>query len=58
METGTTLKENGLVVAEDVCPVSARLIVNIASMKLRKKEIESLIDKMENDVQKRREKEA
>ena len=31
---------------------------NIASMKLRKKEIECLIDKMENDVQKRREKEA
>ena len=58
VETGTTLKENGLVVAEDVCPVSARLIVNIASMKLRKKEIECLIDKMENDVQKRREKEA
>lgn len=37
VETGTTLKENGLVVKEEVCPVSARLIVNIASMKLRKK---------------------
>ena len=42
VETGTTLKENGLVVKEEVCPVSARLIVNIASMKLRKKEIEEL----------------
>ena len=37
VETGTTLKENGHVVKEEVCPVSARLIVNIASMKLRKK---------------------
>ena len=50
VETGTTLKENGLVVAEDVCPVSARLIVNIASMKLRKKEFANLIEKMENEV--------
>ena len=53
VETGTTLKENGLVVKEEVCPVSARLIVNIASMKLRKKEIEELIDKIEKDIKKR-----
>ena len=53
VETGTTLKENGLVVKEEVCPVSARLIDNIASMKLRKKEIEELIDKIEKDIKKR-----
>ena len=53
VETGTTLTENGLVVKEEVCPVSARLIVNIASMKLRKKEIEELIDKIEKDIKKR-----
>lgn len=53
VETGTTLKENGLEVIEDVCPVSARLIVNVASMKLRKKEIEILIQKVENDVKNR-----
>lgn len=58
VETGTTLKENGLVVAEEVCPVSARLIVNIASMKLRKQEIEELIDKIEKDIKKRKAKEA
>lgn len=53
VETGTTLKENGLEVIEDICPVSARLIVNIASMKLRKTEIEDLIQKVEEDVKAR-----
>ena len=43
VETGTTLRENGLVVAEYICDGSARLIVNIASLKLRKAEIEPLI---------------
>ena len=43
VETGTTLRENGLEIVEEVCPISARLIVNVASMKLRKNEIESLI---------------
>lgn len=47
VETGTTLKENGLVVAEDVCDISARMIVNIASLKLRKSEIEPFIDRIE-----------
>jgi ATP phosphoribosyltransferase len=32
VETGTTLKENGLEVIEDICPISARLIVNMVSM--------------------------
>ena len=53
VETGTTLKENGLVVTEEICQVSARLIVNIASMKLRKAEINELIMKIEDYVQKR-----
>ena len=44
---GSTLKENGLEVKEFVADISARLIVNIASMKLRKKEIESLAARME-----------
>jgi ATP phosphoribosyltransferase regulatory subunit len=42
VETGGTLKENGLAVIEDIRPVSARMIVNIASMKLKKKEIDAL----------------
>ena len=48
VETGTTLKENGLEVYEDVCPISARLIANTVSMKLRQAELESLITKIES----------
>ena len=47
VETGSTLKENGLQVVEDILPVSARLIVNMACMKLRKAEIEDLAGRME-----------
>ena len=47
VETGTTLKENGLKVFEDVCPISARLIANTVSMKLRQQELEALISKIE-----------
>lgn len=47
VETGNTLRENGLVEVEDVMQVSARLIVNVASMKLKKNEINTLIDTIE-----------
>lgn len=47
VETGTTLKENGLEVKETVADLSARLIVNTASMKLRKKQIEELVARLE-----------
>lgn len=47
VETGSTLKENGLSVVEDVLPISARLIVNMACMKLRKSEIDTLVSQME-----------
>ena len=40
VETGSTLKANNLEVIEDVTTISARLIANIASLKLRKNEIE------------------
>ena len=47
VETGSTLKENGLEIIEDnVAPISARLIANTASLKLRKNEIEQLASKM------------
>ncbi len=49
VETGTTLKENGLEVIEDIAPISARVIVNRVSMKLRQKEIEELLELMENN---------
>jgi ATP phosphoribosyltransferase len=48
VETGSTLKENGLEVIETICDISARLIVNSASLKLRKTEIETLVEQMEN----------
>lgn len=50
VETGTTLKENGLEVIEDIAPISARLIVNMVSMKLRQNEIETLIKQIENNI--------
>ncbi len=53
VETGTTLRENGLEVLETICPISARLIVNAASMKLRKAEIEALTEKMERAKEER-----
>lgn len=50
VETGSTLKENGLFIIEDnVAPISARLIANTASLKLRKSEIETLASKMEEE---------
>ncbi len=47
VETGTTLKENGLEVIEYLCDISARLIVNSVSLKLKKNEIENLVELME-----------
>lgn len=46
VETGTTLKENGLEVFEDVAPISARMIVNTVSMKLKKEAIDNLVNRM------------
>ena len=39
VETGSTLKENGLVVLEEVCPLSARMVVNQVSMKMQNERI-------------------
>lgn len=50
VETGATLRENGLEVVERVAEVSARLIVNVASMKLRKKEIEAFAERLEREL--------
>ena len=50
VETGSTLRENGLEVVEDILPISARLIVNMACMKLRKQEIEQLVGRMEEHI--------
>ncbi len=47
VETGSTLKENGLEVYEDVAQISARLIVNTVSMKIYQTEIENIINQIE-----------
>lgn len=43
VETGTTLKENGLAVLEEVCPLSARVVVNQVSMRMDNERITKLI---------------
>ena len=44
VETGSTLHENGLAVLEEVCPLSARLIVNQVSMQMEKERIGKLVN--------------
>ena len=51
VETGATLKANGLEVIEDVAPISARLIVNTASMKLYPKEINEFLERLEKELE-------
>jgi ATP phosphoribosyltransferase len=46
VETGSTLKANGLVVLEPIADVSARLIVNRASMKMKHRKIHALINQL------------
>ena len=43
VETGSTLRENGLVVLEEICPLSARVVVNQVSMKMEHERITKLI---------------
>ena len=51
VETGATLKANGLEVIEDVAPISARLFVNTASMKLYPKEINEVLERLEKELE-------
>ncbi len=50
VETGTTLKENGLTVFEKILPLSARAVVNRVSMKLKKEEITELINRLKEVI--------
>lgn len=43
VETGSTLRENGLEVLEEICPLSARMVVNQVSMKMEHERIQKLI---------------
>ena len=46
VETGGTLRENGLEVLEEVCPISARMIVNQVSMQMQPERIKDLIARL------------
>ncbi|MBR4708053.1 MAG: ATP phosphoribosyltransferase [Pseudobutyrivibrio sp.] len=51
VETGSTLRENGLVVLEEVCPLSARMVVNQVSMKMENERITDLIERLKGALE-------
>ena len=50
VETGSTLRENGLQVLEEICPLSARMIVNQVSMQMETRRIRELILQLRNSL--------
>ena len=46
VETGSTLKENGLMVLEEVCPLSARMVVNQVSLRMQHERIRDFLTKL------------
>ena len=50
VETGSTLRENGLEVLEEVCPLSARMIVNPVSMRMESDRIKALLMKLRAQI--------
>ena len=50
VETGSTLRENGLSVLEEVCPLSARMVVNQVSMKMENERITKLISDLKTVI--------
>ena len=53
VESGKTLEANGLVILEEICKLSARLVVNKVSLKTRKNEILPLINEISKVIEKR-----
>ena len=52
VETGTTLRENGLEVLEEVCPLSARVVVNQVSMRMENERITQLLKDLRAQIHK------
>ncbi len=50
VESGKTLKANGLVEMEKICDISSRLVVNKASMKMKHDAIKSLVARMADSL--------
>lgn len=55
VETGSTLRENGLTVLEEVCPLSARMVVNQVSMKRENERINRIIQDLKKLIQEQQE---
>ena len=53
VDTGNTLKANGLEPLEHIADISSRLVVNKASMKMKHKKMKTLIDKIADAVKQR-----
>lgn len=51
VETGSTLRENGLEVLEEVCPLSARMIVNPVSMQMESERIKDLVNRLRAEIE-------
>ncbi len=51
VETGSTLRENGLEVLEEICPLSARMVVNQVSMKMEHDRISDMTARLKKVVQ-------
>ena len=50
VETGSTLRENGLHILKEVCPLSARVVVNQVSMKMESERISELLGKLKKVI--------
>lgn len=50
VETGSTLRENGLEILEEICPLSARIVVNQVSMKMEQERITKIMSDLKNLV--------
>lgn len=51
VETGSTLRENGLVVLEEICPLSARVVVNQVSMKMEHERITKIMNDLKKIIE-------
>ncbi len=51
VETGSTLKENGLMVLEEICPLSARVVVNQVSLKMEQERIRQILSDLSKVVE-------
>lgn len=52
VETGATLRENGLDVLEEICPLSARMVVNQVSLKMENERIKKIITDLQKEIYK------